>query len=139
MNLMKKITPPPPYTILKVIFFVLMFQNTNNAFSQEFDTCGSIPIEKSFLYDRFYNQSEELINILNQNGFEIPRDYLVNINLTTQLPYNISIYNMYGKEVLNIPSVNTTKQLNVAEWDKGIYFFNFKRENHIFTKKLIIK
>ncbi len=42
--------------------------------------CGSVVSTEQVLEDPFFGNSEGLIDILNQNGFDIPRDYLDNLD-----------------------------------------------------------
>ncbi|GER58562.1 hypothetical protein ULMA_06700 [Patiriisocius marinus] len=56
-----------------------MFSKTN-VIAQERVSCNSEPIENAYLNDLSYLNSEALIDILNEHGYEIPSDYLYNLD-----------------------------------------------------------
>lgn len=51
----------------------------------------------------------------------------------------LTVYNMIGETLKYIEFSDQTLTLNISDWPKGIYFFEFRQDGHSLTKKVIVQ
>ena len=58
-------------------------------------------------------------------------------NLTIQIPFaqNIKVYDLLGKEFLNLSNIRTSVNVNISSWPKGIYMLTVDNE----SRKIIVQ
>lgn len=61
----------------------------------------------------------------------------VNINSSTNSPFQVGVFDILGKQVLNQTVSNS--RLNVSTLKSGIYIMKISQNNAVVTKKLVIK
>jgi len=91
---------------------------------------------------KIYAQLEVFVLGLNDNelnkGLSIypnPSSNMVTVNSKTDLLTSISVFDINGKQILDINTVNAeTKTLDISNFSNGIYFMTINNE---VTKKLI--
>lgn len=72
--------------------------------------------------------------------FPNPASDIVNLNLGTEkVNYNISVYDVVGKKVIDTFRVNDNKsQINVSDLQNGIYFIQIEENNKIIRKEKMV-
>src|SRR5690606_22504106 len=72
----------PPRSILKRYLLFFLFLVSFSLFAQQEGKsgCGTLPIEDAYLRDPFYGNSKALLDILREVGYDMPEDYLENLD-----------------------------------------------------------
>lgn len=98
------------FTLIVLLGFLMHF----SGFSQE--KLGIVPISaKEFTVKiiKFYpNPATTVINFEFQRGYD--------------KSYNFHIYNLLGKKVLEINNVSQTNQVNLNDFNRGVYIFQLR-------------
>ena len=63
------------FTIVLLLLGLTMMAQEENEFG-----CGSVPMEDAYLRDPFYGNSKALLDILREVGYDMPEDYLENLD-----------------------------------------------------------
>ena len=83
-------------------------------------------------------------NTVDFNVYPNPNNGLFTMELTSEAPasYIMNVRNMVGQsvmsEAINVNG-NTTKQVDLSSFDKGVYFVTLERGNERLVKKVVVK
>lgn len=71
----------PPRILIRYLMIIYLFVGLAMV-AQEGDKlgCGTVPIEDAYLRDPFYGNSKALLDILREAGYDMPEDYLDNLD-----------------------------------------------------------
>ena len=138
-------------TITKSIDISGYILNINNSNPLEYNTIYTVtipanaienitnPITWSFTTKEGINVPINLTNDLDIYPNPATNELRI-INYNPQNNNNLAIYDIYGKEILNISIENTTSPIiNISNLSSGIYFVKLEDNGQIKTKKLIIE
>lgn len=80
-----------------------------SAQEEEKSYCGTVPLEDGYLRDPFYGNSEALLEILREVGYDMPKDYLSNLD---------TYGNYIGRnlEYGNKDSAPTLREIPIKAW-----------------------
>ncbi len=76
-----------------------------------------------------------------QNSIQIapnPTSGSLNINLSNLQNAQLSIYNVAGKQIVNMP-VNNNNNLNLSSYSNGIYFVQISVDGAVYTEKILLQ
>ena len=68
-----------------------------------------------------------------------PAHHLVNLFIEKNKQAEVHIYDITGKEIYQADMTNALMQLDVSQWQKGIYMVKIKSGNSLITKQLMVK
>ena len=89
----------------------------------------------------FLGIEDEATEDISYTVYPNPVNDVLNITIEqTAVNTSISIINIVGKEVAQMPLVNGNNQLDVSTLSSGVYFYSLKTNNKVVeTKKLIVR
>jgi Secretion system C-terminal sorting domain len=72
--------------------------------------------------------------------FPNPSNGIVNISLPSNDSYTLLIIDIQGRIVSKKEGINDAQiQLNLSDWNSGIYFVNLSTKNRVFNSKILIQ
>ena len=133
--------------------FSILWENMTTAMGTQLDTgyhyvyitdCfGCETIDTFLIACVGWNGSTNINNISNKTEFEIypnPSSELINIESADESIEKVFIYNSFGQIIkeFKIPNANNF-QINIANFEKGIYFVKVESKSGVVMKKIVVE
>jgi PKD repeat protein len=81
---------------------------------------------------------ETIISSKGVNIYPIPTKGIINVELTDLKETELSIYNVTGQIILTKKINEKETKLDLSTFDNGVYFLNFKNNDSVSSKKIIL-
>ena len=83
-------------------------------------------------------EKQEFNNLVNVSLFPNPTSNILNIRVDNQQIESVKIYNLLGKEVIQLSAKNETlNKIDISHFTNGIYILQIKTDSNSYTKKVV--
>ncbi len=106
------------------------------------DDAPEINKGSAYVFDNFENPYTIIKNICIKNNFDIfpnPADNYFYINSNINDNYDVDIYDITGKKILQYTNIKSTDKINITDLKSGVYIIRLSSKNIALTKKIIIE